>query len=239
MRFNASEMRCKSILKGIFKTLWMRWQTLANALNETATGRLESFTEPLLLELWSLYNELLTANIETLARTHATLARIYRFEFETKQNTWNFPVILKRTRLSQLSCGCCNLPFWLHFIHEIMAVKRLSATCVCFEWHSIWTIDRVSSFTEFKSTLPLWKTSHSGKSLKCLRLFTIKCNRQSWSFVTHIPSHAHHAFHNDLKDNYLSMKLYRTLGKRLCFSKFHSYLVFLMKYWWLLMVMNC
>ena len=50
MRFNGSEMRCKSILKSIFKTLSMRWQALANALNETAAGRLESFTEPLLLD---------------------------------------------------------------------------------------------------------------------------------------------------------------------------------------------
>ena len=33
MRFNESEMRCKSILKSIFKTLSMRWQTLANAFN--------------------------------------------------------------------------------------------------------------------------------------------------------------------------------------------------------------
>ena len=82
MHFNESEMHCKSILKSIFETLSMRWQTLSNAFNESATGRLESFSEP---------------------------------------------------RLSQLSYGCCNLPFWLHFIHEIMAVKRLSATCVCFE----------------------------------------------------------------------------------------------------------
>ena len=50
MRFNGSEMRCKSIVKRIFKTLSMRWQTLANAFNETAAGRLESFTEPLLLD---------------------------------------------------------------------------------------------------------------------------------------------------------------------------------------------
>ena len=48
MRFNGSEMRC--ILESILKTLSMRWQTLANALNETAAGRLESFTEPLLLD---------------------------------------------------------------------------------------------------------------------------------------------------------------------------------------------
>ena len=50
MRFNESEIRCKSILKSIFKTLSMRWQTLANAFNETAAGRFESFTEPLLLD---------------------------------------------------------------------------------------------------------------------------------------------------------------------------------------------
>ena len=49
MHFNESEMHCKSILKSIFETLSMRWQTLANALNETA-GHLESFTEPLLLD---------------------------------------------------------------------------------------------------------------------------------------------------------------------------------------------
>ena len=49
MRFNGSEMRCKSILKSIFKTS-MRWETLANAFNEAAAGRLESFTEPLLLD---------------------------------------------------------------------------------------------------------------------------------------------------------------------------------------------
>ena len=35
--------------KSILKPLSMRWQTLANAFNETAAGRLESFTEPLLL----------------------------------------------------------------------------------------------------------------------------------------------------------------------------------------------
>ena len=41
---------------------------------------------------------------------------------------------------------------------EHTAVKGLSASCVPFKWHSIWTINRVSNFTEFKTTIPLWKT---------------------------------------------------------------------------------
>ena len=46
----------------------------------------------------------------------------------------------------------------LMVLNKLMAVKRLSALCVPFKWHSIWTIDRISNFTEFKTTIPLRKT---------------------------------------------------------------------------------
>ena len=77
-------------------------------------------------------------------------------------NTWSFRVILQRAWRSLVKFkypmrGCSYLPFWFQFF-ELMAVKRLSASCVPFKWHSIWTIDRVSNFTEFKTTIPLRKT---------------------------------------------------------------------------------
>ena len=81
-------------------------------------------------------------------------------------NTWHFRVILQGAwrslvKLEVSYAWLVLLTFLasvLMVLNELMAVKRLSASCMPFKWHSTWTIYRVSNFTEFKTTTPLWKT---------------------------------------------------------------------------------
>ena len=71
-------------LKRIFKTLSMRWQTLTTRLMKPPRAVWNYSRNRCYEILWNLYYELLSVNIGTLARTHAALARTYRFEFEKK-----------------------------------------------------------------------------------------------------------------------------------------------------------
>ena len=66
MRFNGSEMRCKSIY---FKTLSMRWQTLTTRLMKPPWAVWNYSRNRCYEKLWNLYYELLSVNIGTLART--------------------------------------------------------------------------------------------------------------------------------------------------------------------------
>ena len=79
----STEAKCIAYpFKKHFQNVFNALANTDNAFNKTPAGCLESFMELVLLLLDTMKS--LFVNIGTLTRTHATLARTYRFEFAKK-----------------------------------------------------------------------------------------------------------------------------------------------------------
>ena len=135
MFFNGTEMRCKSISKS-FQNIVNAFSNIDNAFNETA-GHLESFVEPLLsiIKIFTTKCYPTSMNSSTYSVAFNLVRNIKYMEFSC-----NFAESIKRS-LVKLQVSCAWLLFTYLFglasalmvLNELMAVKRLSASCVPFK----------------------------------------------------------------------------------------------------------